>query len=70
MGEGGAPELVTIQPLTRGTGNHGGPTVLFGIGDAGGGVKPSEIHVQSEINGGEIQRIIKKVLNYIGLQIK
>ena len=27
MGEGFTPELVTVQPLTRGTGNHGGLTV-------------------------------------------
>jgi hypothetical protein len=27
MGEGFTPELVTVQPLIRGTGNRGGPTV-------------------------------------------
>ena len=30
MGEGGKPELVTITPLTRRTGNQGGPTVSSG----------------------------------------
>ena len=25
MGEGSKSELVTVQPLTRGTGNHDGP---------------------------------------------
>jgi hypothetical protein len=30
MGEGFAPELVTVTPLTRGTGNQSGPTVGSG----------------------------------------
>ena len=30
MGEGSKPELVTVTPLTRGTGNHSGPTVSSG----------------------------------------
>ena len=37
MGEGFAPELVTVQPLTRGTGNHGGPTVSSSGGGGMGG---------------------------------
>ena len=30
MEEGFAPELVTVTPLTRGTGNQSGPTVSSG----------------------------------------
>ena len=30
MGEGRKPELVTVTPLTRGTGNKSGPTVSSG----------------------------------------
>lgn len=30
MGEGFKPELVTVTPLIRGTGNHNGPTVSSG----------------------------------------
>ena len=30
MGEGRKPELVTVTPLTRGTGNQSGPTVSSG----------------------------------------
>jgi hypothetical protein len=68
MGEGFKPELVTVQPLTRGTGNHSGPTVSSG--GFGGSSRPIEIHVHNEINGREIQRIIKRVaLEDIGLQI-
>jgi hypothetical protein len=37
MGEGFKPELVTVQPLTRGTGNHTGPTVSSSFGNGGGG---------------------------------
>ena len=69
MGEGFKPELLTVQPLTRGTGNHGSPTVSSSqIG--GGNNRPIEIHVHNEINGREIQRIVKRVaLDYIGLQV-
>lgn len=63
-------ELVTVQPLTRGTGNHSGPTVSSTPGSLGGKGRPIEIHVHNEINGREIQRIIKKVaLEDIGYQI-
>lgn len=37
MGEGSKPELVTETPLTRGTGNHGGPTASSGRGSSGSG---------------------------------
>ena len=70
MGEAFKPELVTVQPLTRGTGNHGGPTVSSSPGGGGSGGRAIEIHVHNEINGREIQRIIRKVaLSDIGLQV-
>jgi hypothetical protein len=69
MGEGFAPELVTVTPLTRGTGNHHGPTVSSSLGGGGGG-RPIEIHVHNEMNGREFSRFIKKVaLEDIGVQI-
>jgi hypothetical protein len=70
MGEGFKEELMTVQPLTRGTGNHGGPTVSSSDGTGGGSGRPIEIHLHNEIGGREIQRIIKKVaLEDIGLQV-
>ena len=45
--EGRNPKLATIQSLTRGTGNHDGPTVSFRIGGAGSRGKPIEIHVHN-----------------------
>ena len=44
MGEGFQPELVTVQSLTRGTGNHSGPTVSSGGGSGG---RPLEIHTHN-----------------------
>ena len=44
MGEGFQPELVTVQSLTRGTGNHSGPTVSSGGGFVG---RPLEIHTHN-----------------------
>ena len=35
MGEGSKPELVTVTPLTRGTGNTSEPTVSSGKGFGG-----------------------------------
>jgi hypothetical protein len=61
-------KLVTIQPLTRGTGNHGGPTVSSGIG-AGGNNRPIEIHVHNKIGGREFQSHKKVALEDIGLQV-
>jgi hypothetical protein len=70
MGEGFKPELVTVQPLTRGTGNHNGPTVSSSGFSGSGNNRPIEIHVHNEIGGREFQRIIKKVaLEDIGLQV-
>ncbi len=40
------PEWATIQPLTRGTGNHDGSIVSSGISSGG---KPIEIHVHNEV---------------------
>ena len=38
MGEGSKSELVTVQPLTRGTGNHDGrPTISSSIDGSCGG---------------------------------
>jgi hypothetical protein len=69
MGEGFAPELVTVQPLTRGTGNTHAPTVSSG-GKGGGDSRPIEIHLHNELGGREVQRVIKKVaLDDISLQI-
>jgi hypothetical protein len=59
---------VTVQPLTRGTGNHGGPTVSSTSGGRGRG--PIEIHLHNEVVGREFQRVVKKVaLEDFGLQI-
>ena len=71
IGEGFKPELVTVQPLTRGTGNHGGPTVSSSGGGSGGGSgRPIEIHLHNEVGGREFQRVIKKfALEDFGLQV-
>lgn len=52
MGEGSKPELVTVMPLTRGSGNHGGPTVSSGGGGSG---RPIEIHLHNEVGVREFQ---------------
>jgi len=62
------PELVTVQPLTRGTGNHFGPTVNGGLQSN----KNQNITVPITVvlDGRVIQRFVEKVaLNNIGLQI-
>ena len=69
MDEGFLPELVTVQPLTIGTGNHQGPTV-----SSSGGRRGSrgmvEIHLHNEVGGREFQRIIKQpTLGDYGLQV-
>ena len=70
MGEGFSPELVTVTPLTRGTGNHSGPTVSSGRGFGGSGFRPIEIHLHNEVCGREFQRVIKKVaIGDMGLQV-
>jgi hypothetical protein len=70
MGEGFAPELVTVQPLTRGTGNHGGPTVSSSGGGGGmGGNRSITIEVPVIIDNRIFGRAVKKVaLEDFGLQ--
>jgi hypothetical protein len=69
MGEGFQEEMVTVTPLTRGTGNQGGPTVSSGK-SFGGSNRPIEIHIHNEVGGREVNRYIKKVaLEDIGLQV-
>jgi hypothetical protein len=60
MSEDFRPELVTVQPITRGTGNHSGPTVSSTPGGLRRNSSPIDIHVHNELNGRERQRIIKK----------
>ena len=59
MGEGYKPELVTVTPFTRGTGNHAGPTVSNG-GRFGGG-QPIVIENIITLDGQVIDRRIRKV---------
>lgn len=69
MGEGFKPELVTVQPLTRGTGNHGGPTVSSS-GGGGGGNRIITIEVPVIIDNRVFGRAVKKIaLSDIGLQV-
>jgi hypothetical protein len=58
MGEGFAPELVTVQPLTRGTGNRNGPTVSSG---GFGNNRPIIIENIVVLDGQVIDRRIKRV---------
>ena len=61
MGEGFKPEMVTVQPLTRGTGNTNAPTVSADSGGRGGGSAPTTLIIPVIINEREIARIVKKV---------
>lgn len=61
MGEGFAPELITVQPLTRGNGNHSGSTVSLGGGRCGGRGGTFEIFLYNEVGGREFQKVIKHV---------
>jgi hypothetical protein len=64
-----APELVTVTPLTRGTGNHNGPTVSSD-GLKGSSNRPIVIEVHNILDGREIRRFVKKrVLSDVGLQV-
>jgi hypothetical protein len=68
MGEGFKPELVTVQPLTRGTGNHSGPTVSSS--PIGGNNKTIVIEVPVIIDNRVFGRAVKKIaLEDIGLQV-
>ena len=61
MGEGGVKELVTVTPLTKGTGNHTGPTVSSGGGGRGGSGRPIIIENIIMLDGHVIDKRIKKV---------
>ena len=66
MGESFSPELVTVTPLTRGTGNHFGPTA----GSGGGGSRSVVIENIVVLDGRVIDKRIREVaLDGIGTQI-
>lgn len=68
MGESFRPELVTVTPLTRGTGNHSGPTVQSGRGMGGGG--SVTINNIITLDGRQIAQFVRKVaLDQVGMQI-
>lgn len=53
--------------MTRGTGNHFGPTVGGGAGSSG---RPIEIHIHNILDGRDLGRFVNKVtLKDIGIQI-
>jgi len=55
--------------LTRGTGNHGGPTVS-GSGIGGGGNQPIVNNITVVLDGRVIQRFVEKTaLHNIGLRV-
>ncbi len=58
MGEDFRLELVTVQPLTRGTGNHSGPTVSSG--GSRGGSRMLTIEVPVTIDGRVFGRELSK----------
>ena len=60
MGEGSKPELVTVQPLTRGTGNQSGPTVSSG--GRLGGSRPIVIENIITLDGQIKDKRIRKVV--------
>ena len=68
MGEGGDKELVTVTPLTRGTGNNTGPTVSSD--GRSGGSKPIVIENIITLDGRIIDKRIRQVaLGDMGLQV-
>jgi hypothetical protein len=68
MGEGFKKELVTVTPLTRGTGNTSGPTVSSGGG--GGGSRPIVIENIITLDGQVIDKGIRRVaLDGYNLQV-
>ena len=70
IGEGFAPELVTVQPQTRGTGNHQGQTVSSGRGMGGGAGQSKEIHIHLNVDGREFKKVVTKIaLEDFGLQV-
>lgn len=62
MGEGFKPELVTVQPLTRGSGNTGGLNrAMAGNGISGGGSGgPIVNNITVVLDGRVIQRFVEK----------
>ncbi len=68
MSEDFRPELVTVTPLTRGTGNYAGRTVSSkGSGEGG---EPLTYVINGILDGRVIDSKIEKVaLKNIGLQI-
>ena len=65
MGEGFEEELVTVQPLTRGTGNDNEPTVSSGRGFGGGGGQPisnwsSSYYWQKGYSAGQLKSGIRR----------
>ena len=68
MGEGSKPELVTVTPLTRGTGNTSEPTVSSGKGFGGG--RPIVLKNNIILDGRIIDKRIRKVaLDEYSLQV-
>jgi hypothetical protein len=68
MGEDFRPELVTVPPLTTGTGNHTGPTVSSS--EAGRNSGPIVIENIIMLDGQVIDKRIKKVaLGDFGYQV-
>jgi hypothetical protein len=65
MGEGSKPELVTVTLLTRGTRNHGGPTVSSGRGSSGSG-RPIVIENVITLDGQVIEIFTKGTIIKIG----
>ena len=67
MGEGFSPELITVTPLTRGTGNHFGPTANSFSGQSG---QPIVNNINVILEGRVIQRFVEKTaLSNVGIQI-
>ena len=67
MGEGFSPELITVTPLTRGTGNHFGPTANSFSGQSG---QPIVNNITVVLDGRVIQRFVEKTaLSNVGIQI-
>jgi hypothetical protein len=71
VGEGFRPELITVTPLTKGTGNHYGATMGGGFGSPGGrGGGEVVNNITVVLDGRVIQRFVEKTaLAGIGMQI-
>ena len=61
---------MTVQPLTRGTGNHGGPTVSSSGGIGAGNSRVITIEIPVILDNRVLGRAVKKIgLEDIGLQV-